>query len=82
MRDQYLIRRIGMGRHIDWKLQMESDARELTRIAWTRQYGEENVDIYEYERGNNPPNYTDWFEERGLKSKFFLKGKRRLFENE
>jgi hypothetical protein len=82
MRDQYLIRRIGMGRHIDWKLQMESDARELTRIAWTRQYGEENVDIYEYERGNNPPNYTDWFEERGLDSKFLLKGKRRLFGNE
>jgi len=29
-----------MGREIDWKMQMESDARELTRIAWTRQYGE------------------------------------------
>jgi hypothetical protein len=40
------------------------------------------VDIYEYERGNNPPNYTDWFEERGLDSKFLLKGKRRLFGNE
>ena len=40
-----------MGKIKDWVIQMEEDAAELTRDAWIKEHGEENVAIYDHEQG-------------------------------
>ena len=41
---------------------MEEDAAELTRDAWIKEHGEENVAIYDHEQGEVDPDWSDFHE--------------------
>ena len=51
-----------MGKIKDWVIQMEEDAAELTRDAWIKEHGEENVAIYDHEQSEVDPDWSDFHE--------------------